>query len=244
MNTTTRRQRDLQLREETLLALARTMLIEDGYAGLSLDRLAKQAEYSKWAVYEHFSTKEDLIAALSGQSSSVRVELMSRAMKFPGRTRERALALIVADEVFGRFHPHYFHSELVIRMASLKDRVTPERLGIMEQSERWCIGLLLDLIREAVSGGDLALVKGRTVESIAFGLFSLAIGAYVSFLNFPSVQGEMKITDVPTTLRSSFEIMLDGLNWQPLSAHWDYEAALQRIRTEVFGDEFRRIGST
>ena len=69
------------------------MLIEQGYAGLSMDRLAEATEYSKGTIYQHFSTKEDLITALAVESSEQRLALMAKARTFRGRPRERMLAL-------------------------------------------------------------------------------------------------------------------------------------------------------
>jgi AcrR family transcriptional regulator len=47
MGTLTRKQREVRQRERALLGIARKMLIEQGYAGLSMDRLAEATEYSK-----------------------------------------------------------------------------------------------------------------------------------------------------------------------------------------------------
>ena len=54
------------------------MLISQGYAGLSMDRLAEATEYSKGTVYQHFSTKEDLVMALASQTMEQRVSLFER----------------------------------------------------------------------------------------------------------------------------------------------------------------------
>ncbi len=61
----TRKQREIRQREAYLLDVARKMLMEHGFSGLSMDRLAEATEYSKGTVYQHFSTKEDLVAALA-----------------------------------------------------------------------------------------------------------------------------------------------------------------------------------
>ena len=68
MSTLTRKQREVHQRELMLLDVARKMLIENGYAGLNMDRLAEATEYGKGTVYQHFSTKEDLVTALDRKS--------------------------------------------------------------------------------------------------------------------------------------------------------------------------------
>ena len=124
MGTLTRKQREVRQREKALLGIARKMLIEQGYAGLNMDRLAEATEYSKGTIYQHFSSKEDLITALAVESSEQRLALMAKARTFRGRPRERVLALGLADELFVRLHPHYFGSELIIHMADLESRAS------------------------------------------------------------------------------------------------------------------------
>src|SRR5271165_2360473 len=108
MGTLTRKQREVRQRETALLGIARKMLIEQGYAGLSMDQLAESTEYSKGTIYQHFSTKEDLVTALAIESMERRVELFLRAEQFVGRSRERMLAIGVADEIFSLLETHHY----------------------------------------------------------------------------------------------------------------------------------------
>ncbi|MEO1235180.1 MAG: helix-turn-helix domain-containing protein, partial [Planctomycetota bacterium] len=64
MQTLTRKQREIADRERLILDHARRMLLDGGVASLSMDRLAEAIEYSKGTVYQHFSSKEDVVAAL------------------------------------------------------------------------------------------------------------------------------------------------------------------------------------
>ena len=98
------------------------MLIDNGFAGLNLDELARLTDYSKGTVYGHFGCKEDLVTALAIESLEQRLSLFDRAQRFEGLPRERMLALGIADKVFVRLHPSYFRSELIIKMADLESR--------------------------------------------------------------------------------------------------------------------------
>jgi AcrR family transcriptional regulator len=74
-----RKQREIWQREQMFLDVARGTLIESVFAGLSLDRLAEAPEDSRGTVYQHFSTKEDLVTALAVQSNEQRLALFDRA---------------------------------------------------------------------------------------------------------------------------------------------------------------------
>ena len=67
METLSRKQREIQEREALILEVAREMLLERGYLGVTMDRIAQAIEYSKGTVYQHFSSKEDVLVALAGQ---------------------------------------------------------------------------------------------------------------------------------------------------------------------------------
>lgn len=53
-----------EIKHEAILAAAKRAFLECGVQGTSMDRLAEMAEVSKRTLYNHFSTKEDLVLEL------------------------------------------------------------------------------------------------------------------------------------------------------------------------------------
>ena len=51
-----------------MLETARRLLLEIGYNGLTMERIAEAAEYSKGTIYNHFPCKEEIIAELAARS--------------------------------------------------------------------------------------------------------------------------------------------------------------------------------
>lgn len=243
MGTLSRKQREIQERELRLLDVGRKMLVEQGFAGLNMDRLAESAEYSKGTVYQHFSSKEDLVAALAVQTCDERARLFQKALAFKGGTRERFMAVGMADELFVRLHPHYFRSEMVVRLADLGDRVSPERLAAVDASERNCCGNVLELLREAVACGDLPLAPGQAPQDVLFAVLALSIGANHAMFNYQSLLQRMEIASPLAAYREATQTLLDGFGWKPLRAEWNYEETLRRITQEVFADEWRQAAS-
>lgn len=77
---------------EALLAAARRVFTEEGYAGASLDRIAAVAGFTKGAVYAHFPGKEQLFLelfteVLMGQIAALE-EMLEQARHNPGRLAE------------------------------------------------------------------------------------------------------------------------------------------------------------
>lgn len=56
----TLRQRQRQLREESILDAAQELMAQHGYSGMSMDDLAAHVGISKATLYQHFSSKEEL----------------------------------------------------------------------------------------------------------------------------------------------------------------------------------------
>jgi AcrR family transcriptional regulator len=242
MGTLTRKQREVHERELMLLDVARKMLVDNGYAGLNMDRLAEATEYSKGTIYQHFSTKEDLVTALALQTLERRTLLFARAATFVGRPRERFLAIGVADELFGRLHPHYYRSEMIIKMADLEERASAERLETLRRLECRCLADVTAIVEDAVAQGDLTLAPGAKPAEIVYGVFTLAIGTQTTLQIFRDVLDDLSIDDPLASSRNNMQALLDGLGWRPLRAEWDYDSTLTRISREVFPNEWQRAG--
>ena len=235
MGTITRKQREIREREQRLLQVARKMLIENGYAGLSMDQLAEATEYSKGTIYQHFSTKEDLVTALAIESMERRVELFLRAEQFAGRSRERMLAIGVADEIFGRLETHHYRSEFIIKLANLRDRASPERRDALDQLESVCFGCVVRIVQSGIDAGELP--KEIDPRELVYSVFTMALGTHMTALHYCPMLKEFEIHDPIRVLLTGINIILDGFGWRPLRSEWDYDVSYQRISSEIFGKE-------
>ena len=231
----TRKQREVQERELRLLQIARKILIEQGYAGLSMDQLAEATEYSKGTIYQHFSTKEDLVTALAIESMERRVELFLRAEQFVGRPRERMLAIGVADEIFGRSETYHYRSEFIIKLANLQSRASTERREALERLEAACFGCVVRIVQSGIDSGDLP--SKIDPRELVYSVFTMALGTHMTALNYCSMLSEFEIHDPIKLLLENINILLDGFGWLPLREQWDYGNSYERISTEIFSQE-------
>jgi len=150
MENLTRKQREIKEREDRILELARRMLAEGGYLGLSMDGIAEQLEYSKGTIYNHFPCKEEIIISLAVETMDRRLGMFQRAAEFVGRSRERISAIGVAAELFVRLYPHHFFVEQIIRSASIWEKTTEKRRSLMQSCEHRCMGIVSGIIRDGI----------------------------------------------------------------------------------------------
>ncbi len=238
----TRKQREVRDRESRILDVACEMLIEHGYHGLSMDRIAEVLEYSKGTMYQHFSCKEEIILALANASLTDRLALFRRAAAFPGRPRERIVAVGVASEFFVRLYPHHFRLEQVLRLSSVWEKTSPERRQFMHHCESQCVGCVSGIVRDAMASGDLTLPDGATPEQLVFGLWSMSFGAQTILASSTSLV-DIGIGEPHRALALNQARLLDGYHWRPLSTEFDYEVTAERIATEWSADETKPADS-
>jgi AcrR family transcriptional regulator len=229
-----RKARERAQREALILEVARSLLLDRGYLGLTMDRIAAATEYSKGTIYQHFSCKEDVVIALAIETAQVRAKLFERASTFQGRTRERMLALGVAAELFVRTYPHHFKSENIVRTQSLRDKTSPERRESLRRCETVCMGVATGIVRDAMAQGDLVLPPEMSPEDLTFGLWSMSFGTFMEVTVELCAFTELGVDDPLATLRRNQNVFLDGFGWKPLTHEHDYTAAAVRVLNEVF----------
>ncbi|QDU81785.1 Bacterial regulatory protein, tetR family [Polystyrenella longa] len=234
MNRSPRKEREWKEREARILEVARRLLIKHGYLGLKMDQIATEMEYSKGTIYQHFSSKEDVIMELAAQTLEKRVEMMARAAEFQGRPRERMAALGVAVELFVRKFSDYFRVEQIIRADSIRDKAAPERQDKLISCEIRCMGIVTGIIRDGVAAGDLKLPEFLTAEQLAFGMWSLSFGG--SSIILSGQLGELGVESPFEAIINNIQMLLDGLSWMPLSYESDYKKTMERIAEEMFSD--------
>jgi AcrR family transcriptional regulator len=237
MNTLTRKQREIAEREEMFLDVSRKLLIEQGYAAFTMDQLAEATEFSKGVVYQHFKSKEDVITALAVQSMQRRIAWFRRAVAFDGRSREKMMAIGVAEELFVRNHAHHFHMEQIIKMAQLSERASDERSEKLLDHERACFGTVMSVVQLAVEAGDMTLESPEKAADVVLGLWSMNFGTYLLMQTSQLLLNGNGIASPYEGVRANCHAMLDGYGWKPLMREWDYPKTYTRILHEVFPEE-------
>lgn len=235
MSTLLRRQRERLARERLILDAARRMLAERGYLGLNMDRIADAVEYSKGTVYQHFSSKEDLIAALCNDTAEARAEMFRKAAAFDGRTRERIMAIGIADGIFIRRHPDHFAVESILDLESIVGKITDERREKWARTKSDMMAVLTGIVEDAIEAGDLVLPDGLPLCSPLYGLWTQSVGHHRIYASepLPPFAG----VELPSVLWNNYTRLLDGYGWKPLFSEFDYQASAARISLEVFGEE-------
>ncbi len=224
----TGRSKARQQRELQLLALAQQILHQEGFAGLTMDRLAALSDVSKGTLYNHFGNKEDVLTALSVASLQRLSVQFQQAATFAGNSRERALALHHAYSEFSATEPTLFLCLLSAATPGVTEKSSAERILRRQQLETALLACCQAVLADAVADGSLQLPAGAGLEQCAFINWALAFGCNALWqpLRQSGLFTELHVEDVNL---HSINMLFDGMGWRPLSADWNYQDSWQRI---------------
>jgi AcrR family transcriptional regulator len=227
-------------REEELVDLAVSILNEDGFGGMSLEKLAAQSCYSKGTIYNHFSSKEDCLSALCIRAVSSILELFIRALAFEGCSREKTVAVHYAYQLYARLEPTLFMAVLSSKSPGVREKTSPERTQIMDALEFDINNFSDAMFRNAVADGSLNIPPHLSIEVLTFSNWALSFGTNALAASASEATAVNRL-DPNTLLLQNIGILLDGMNWQPLSKDWDYQKTWQRVEEEIFADDLQLI---
>lgn len=164
-----RASRQAQTRE-TLIATARELFLNDGYAATSLDRVALKAGFSKGAVYSNFGGKEELCMAVLDMIHEEQIEGVLSAFAKDTDLDGRIEAFVDWARV-GLGKPRW--TALEVEFAGIA-RQSPYVAVELAKRHREIIGGLTELITTVVE--QEGAETGLEPREIATALLSLGIG--------------------------------------------------------------------
>ncbi|MBL4712829.1 MAG: TetR/AcrR family transcriptional regulator [Gammaproteobacteria bacterium] len=238
--TLSRKQREIREREQLILDTAQALLHQHGYNYLTMERVAETIEYSKGTIYNHFTSKEDLICSLCCRCISNLIEIFERACKYSGSTRERYSAIGIGYSLYHQLHPMDSQNIQTVKNNAVREKLSVEKLAEMEALEFEIIQLTQSIVQQAIECGDLEKKYEKDISTIVFGLWSMHYGALL--LNQSDIPlNELGFNPVVTMLWKNTNCFLDGYQWQPLSTVSDPNKLFDKISSALFQDELKKL---
>ena len=225
MNTLTRKQRELQQREQLFLDTARQIIREHGVSGLTMEAIAEITEYSKGTVYKHFTCKEDIMCALCADGIGYLLALLGQMMSFEGRPREKSVIIALSYLLYAERYPEEFDLIVAARNTNIRQKASPERLEASDNADEKITHLIKEQIRAAIKCGDLTLQEGVTVDQLCIGPWALSLGM-IALYEASDLITSIKFSPMQETLYQQLNFLLDGYQWHPLSTEFDYKQTI------------------
>ncbi len=238
----TKKQQAIADREIELTILAKNLVHEQGFANVTMDKLTAASPYSKGTIYNHFSSKEDLILALCIHSLRSEAALFSRTATFEGTTREKIIAMHVGYRIYARMEPVLSTCAIIAKTPWVIEKASPQRVIELNALEEALIADADSLVNSAVEQGDLQFSAAVGSDAIVFANWSIAFGSNALAQNASNSHCIQRIQD-PYSVLHNANMILDGLGWKPLSSEWDYRKTWRRVEEELFSEELAFLES-
>lgn len=242
--TADRHRRQFEERDARIREVAQRLLLERGLHGFSMDDVAEAIEYSKGTVYLHYTNKEDALVASCADACSQVATWLERAAAFPGRPRERMVAVAEAYGSFVREKPVTFRTIPIIQSPTVLEKAAPARLRAVGAAQARSLAACGGIVRDAITCKDLTLSPGVKPEDVTFGLWALMFGSYMLAELHAGPDGILGVIDPAAAVRLHWALHMDGLGWKPTLQEWDYRATVERVRQALFPDAPREKAPT
>lgn len=217
---------EIRRRERKILHLARPMVAEGGLAGISMEAIAKEMEYAKGTIYNHFSCKEEILLALAIAANEKRLELFQAATERQESTRDKISGIGVACEDFRERFADLFKIDVMVRHSTVWEKASEKRREAMAECEQRCMTMVAAVGYQALEKGDLVLNAPTRVEDMMFGLWSLTYGGMIIDDSSPGLD-HVGIRNSFTAIRRNCHALMDGYAWRPL---YDIERDRKLVR--------------
>jgi len=231
----------LLLREREMLDAALAIIEAEGTSGLTMDKLVARVPYSKGTVYNHFCTKEDLLIGVCNASMNMLVDLFQRAITFNGSSRERILSMLYSYLLHALLDPTRFMLVISAKTAGIIERASERRMEEHHALEEVLLGLACEIVETAIRDGDLDLPCHMSVHQMVFALWANSFGSIALLISEECGCKGREGLDVELETFNNTNLLLDGMNWRPLTQDLDYGVTLQRIVEQVFSPETARL---
>ncbi|MFP3998279.1 MAG: TetR/AcrR family transcriptional regulator [Desulfobacterales bacterium] len=199
-----RRERERQQRRSQILNAARALLLKEGFAGTSVNKISKKAELSIGSIYFYFKNKEEIFAALQSEGLEILYAYVvseTQNIEDPGMRLSKSAAAYLE---FSQKHRDYFDiinyfisSARVFFSEDVKRRIDSKGAVILEY--------IADIIRDGVKKG---VFKEDNPGSLAV-FFWISVHGLVHIRKLQGVTMEHK--DFDSFFRFSTDKLIDSI---------------------------------
>jgi AcrR family transcriptional regulator len=192
-----RREREKEELRQEILDAAREMFAKEGFANVSMRKIADKIEYSPTTIYLYFKDKTDLLNQITEESFA---KLGQRINEITSRIEDPYFSLregMRAYIHFGLKHPHHYEVAFITPIMDYLEEDAKPFEGSMGQRtfEYLREGVIKAMKAEQIKQGDVDLIS-QTLWSGIHGITSLLIG----HKGFPFVEKEKLIDSVVDTM--------------------------------------------
>jgi AcrR family transcriptional regulator len=236
-------EQSLKAREQDIIDATIILIDKHGVENITMDKVVTVVPFSKGTVYKHFLGKDDLFLAIGNQAITIMADLFTRAAQYEGCPRERMLLLNMSYLIYAILHPTLFKAVQCTKSPSVYGKSSEKRIQEQDQLELKVMGTIINIVEDAQKNNQFVLPEHMNVEQICFSTWSAGYGTIALLSSeVEHCKGRNGMV-VERELFNQNNLILDGLQWAPLTKEKNYTQALSLALKAVFPGELALIKS-
>jgi hypothetical protein len=120
-------------------------------------------------------------------------------------------------------------------------QVQASRLEYHRQIDQSNLGVVVKLIQQGIDDQVLQLPKGMNHTQVAFACWSTSFGTITLLLAESDQCGGRSELNIARELLNNSNLLLDGLQWQPLASLRDYKEVSEQLCQSLFLSEVEQL---
>ncbi|WP_018936241.1 TetR/AcrR family transcriptional regulator [Thioalkalivibrio sp. ALJ24] len=214
MGTEDRKQRERQAREQLFIDKAHELIRTDGLLALQMSKLASACEYATGTLYQHFASKEDLLAAVATRTTIQHAERFRRLPELPLGTRSQMLAIVLTDLDFAAANPDHYRLMQYLLTEAVWAQISQERREALLTAAQPISDAVSGVVERAREKGDLPVAREISAEEMGLGPWALNQGMQ----SLANARGLLEAYDIGQPLDHllrHFHALMTGWRWEP-----------------------------
>jgi len=234
-------QEALQAREEEILDSALKIISEHGIVALTMDKLVASVSYSKGTIYNHFSSKEDVFAALSNRNMTRVADLFSRAAAIESSARNCMTAIGFSYMLSVLISPQHF-ALVMNAKTEMFEKASDTRRDQHAEVDDKLFKIICNIIQKAIDNKELVMQKGVDIQQVSFSLWAMSFGTIGLLLNGEKVCSGTTGMMLENRVIEHGNIVMDGLGWKRASHDENHDRDfINYLKSDVFAKEMSVI---
>ncbi len=205
MTVSTRRQREQQLRRETIIEAAQRLFEQKGFEQTTVEQIATFAEFGKGTIYSYFKSKEEIYIAILEKKLDQLEQKMKEAVANPGSAVDSLYGLYDAFIEYHRDRKGFIDTLFVQIDDQILYRLGGVVGGLKSKASVW-MEIVENTIRWGIERGEFGPVD---VERISKTIVGMILGLIIQF-----EMGQIK-EDLVHYRDAVFKLIFEGIKEKP-----------------------------
>lgn len=196
-----RRVREQEQLRQKILDAASELFAKEGFANVSMRKIAEKIEYSPTTIYLYFKDKADLLDQICEQTFANLIKEMDKIENKTDKPIECLRKAMRSYVDFGLKHPNHYEITFIM---PLKNLIGDEKRSFEGSNGEKAFGHMVHQVARSMEAGQLKQADVATVSQVIWALGHGIVSLLIAHEGFPFVDKDILID-------SSIDMMLDGL---------------------------------